>query len=87
MHDNGKRPDKTPARRPNFYAQFLPPEQQEALDEAANADDLGLEIAYLRVKARALMEDPDADPRLLIRTLEVLARLIPIDARMRLARR
>ena len=66
-------PWENPARRPNFYAQFLPPEQQEALAEAAGADGLGAEIAFLRVKARVLI-------------LEVLARLIRIDARMRYSR-
>ena len=68
-------PWENPARRPNFYAQFLPPEQQEALAEAAGADGLGAEIAFLRVKARVL-----------IRAMEVLARLIRIDARMRYSR-
>ena len=74
MHDNGKRPRKIPG---------LAPDQRKALAEAVTARDLRAEIAFLRLKARALMDDPDADPRVFIRAMEILIRLIRIDARMR----
>ena len=71
------------ARTHGFYSKSLTPEQQESLVEARKADILAEEIATLRVKLAALLDDPKVDPNLLLRAYWTLARIVRIDDNLR----
>ena len=72
------------ARKHGFYAKHLTPEQRDALAEARNADHLAEEIATVRVKIAALLDNPETDPALIFRAMWVLARMVRIEDRVRL---
>ncbi len=71
------------ARKHGFYAKNLTPEQQEALPEARKAYSLVEEVAIMRVKVKALMENPNTDPDLILRAMSVLVPMVRIDDRVR----
>ena len=71
------------ARTHGFYSKSLTQEQQESLVEARKADILAEEIATLRVKLAALLDDPKVDPNLLLRAYWTLARIVRIDDNLR----
>ena len=57
----GASPGNQNARKHGFYSKSLTPEQQEAIVEARKADILTEEIAFMRVKVQALVDDPNHD--------------------------
>ncbi len=71
------------ARKHGFYSNRIPAHLQEAFEEARRTDLLDEEIALLRVKIVALMEEPQGDTRLLLYAMWTLARLLRIDDRVR----
>ncbi len=73
----------TPRKKPGIYARFFTPEQQDALAEARQADLLAEEIATLRVKIAALLDNPSADPNLILRAMLSLARKVRNKERAR----
>ena len=90
QHDNTSTPradangkGKPPRKKPGIYARSFTPEQQDALAEARQADLLAEEIATLRVKIAALLENPSADPNLILRAMLALARKVRNKERAR----
>ena len=73
----------TPPKKPGIYARFFTPEQQDALAEARQADLLDEEITTLRVKIAALLDNPGADPNLVLRAMLSLARKVRNKERAR----
>ena len=73
----------TPPKKPGIYARFFTPQQQDALAEAKQADLLAEEIATLRVKIAALLDNPSADPNLILRAMLSLARKVRNKERAR----
>ena len=73
----------TPPRKQSIYARSFTPEQQDALAEARQADLLAEEIATLRVKIAALLDNPSTDPNLILRAMLALARKVRNKERAR----
>ena len=80
----GAPPGNQNALKHGFYAKRLTPEQRDALAEARNADHLVEEIATMRVKIDALLDQPDPDYKLIFNAMWVLARMVRIEHRVRL---
>ena len=59
---SGGQPGNQNARKHGFYSKSLTPEQQETIVEARKADILTEEIAFMRVKVQALVDDPTTTP-------------------------
>ena len=77
----GGQPGNQNARKHGFYSKQFTPEQIEQLEAADDLRDLGPEIALMRVKLNALLDDPDVSHELLIRAVNSLARLMSIQRR------
>ena len=75
--------ENPPRKKPGIYAKSFTPEQQDALAEARQADLLAEEIATLRVKIAALLDNPSADPNLILRAMLALARKVRNKERAR----
>ena len=73
----------TPRKKPGIYARSFTPEQLDALAEAKQADLLAEEITTLRVKIAALLDNPSADPNLILRAMLALARKVRNKERAR----
>ena len=80
---SGGQPGNQNARKHGFYSKSLTPEQQEALVEARKADLLTEEIAFMRVKVQALVDDPNHDTDQVFRGIGLLARILRIDDNLR----
>ena len=76
---SGGQPGNQNARKHGFYSKSLTPEQQEAIVEARKADILTEEIAFMRVKVQALVDDPNHDIDQVFRGIGLLARIVRID--------
>ena len=77
----GGQPGNQNARKHGLYSKQLPPEQLQQFDDALAVRDLGPEIAIVRVRLNELLNDPEASPDLINRTLTVLGRLMNIQRR------
>ena len=80
---SGGQPGNQNARKHGFYSKSLTPEQQEAIVEARKADILTEEIAFMRVKVQALVNDPNHDTDQVFRGIGLLARIVRIDDNLR----
>ena len=80
---SGGQPGNQNARKHGFYSKSLTPEQQEAIVEARKADILTEEIAFMRVKVQALVDDPNHDTDQVFRGIGLLARIVRIDDNLR----
>ena len=80
---SGGQPGNQNARKHGFYSKSLTPEQQEAIVEARKADILTEEIAFMRVKVQALVDDPNHDIDQVFRGIGLLARIVRIDDNLR----
>ena len=80
---SGGQPGNQNARKHGFYSKSLTPEQQETIVEARKADILTEEIAFMRVKVQALVDDPNHDTDQLFRGIWLLARIVRIDDNLR----
>ena len=72
-----------PRKKNGFYAKSFAPDQLDALAEARQADLLAEEIATLRVKIAAFLDNPGTDPNLILRAMLALARKVRIKERAR----
>ena len=80
---SGGQPGNQNARKHGFYSKSLTPEQQETIVEARKADILTEEIAFMRVKVQALVDDPNHDTDQVFRGIGLLARIVRIDDNLR----
>ena len=71
------------ARTHGLYSRRLTPEQQEVYENARRAYALVEEVALLRVRLHELQADPNSDPKLILQTMTVLARMARADDRIR----
>ena len=71
------------ARTHGLYSRRLTPEQQEVYENARRAYALVEEVALLRVRLHELQADPSSDPKLILQTMTVLARMARADDRIR----
>ena len=78
---SGGQPGNQNARKHGLYSKHLPPEQLQQFDNALAIRDLAPEIAIVRVRLNGLLNDPEASPDLINRTLSVLGRLMNIQRR------
>ena len=78
---SGGQPGNQNARKHGLYSKHLPPEQLQQFDDALDIRDLAPEIAIVRVRLNGLLNDPEASPDLINRTLSVLGRLMNIQRR------
>ena len=78
---SGGQPGNQNARKHGFYSKHFTPDQAKQLEAADDLRDLGPEIALLRVKLNALLDDPDVSTELLLRAVNSLARLMSIQRR------
>ena len=78
---SGGQPGNQNARKHGLYSKHLPPEQLQQFDDALAVRDLAPEIAIARVRLNGLLNDPEASPDLINRTLSVLGRLMNIQRR------
>ncbi len=79
----GAPPGNRNARKHGFYSKSLTPEQQARFELARHADLLAEEIATLRVKIAALVDNPRTDPNLILRAMLSLARMVSTEERLR----
>lgn len=87
--DNKKPQDRSPggqpgnqnARKHGLYSKHLPPEQLKQYNEARQIYDLSTEIAMVRLRINALLQDPEASQDTINKTLKVLGSLISIQLR------
>ena len=77
----GGQPGNQNARKHGFYSRHFTPEQAKQLEGVDYHKGLDPEIALLRVKLDALLDDPEVSSELLIRAINSLARLIAIQRR------
>ena len=78
---SGGQPGNQNARKHGFYSKHFTPDQLKQLEDADDLRDLGPEIALLRVKLNALLDDPEVSIELLLRAVNSLARLMAIQRR------
>ena len=78
---SGGQPGNQNARKHGYYSKHFTPEQMKQLEEINYHKGLDPEIALLRVRLNALIEDPEADPDLILKNLQVLGRLVNIQRR------
>ena len=78
---SGGQPGNQNARKHGFYSNHFTPDQLKQLEDADDLRDLGPEIALLRVKLNALLDDPEVSTELLLRAVNSLARLMAIQRR------
>ena len=78
---SGGQPGNQNARKHGFYSKHFTPDQLKQLEDADDLRDLGPEIALLRVKLNALLDDPEVSTELLLRAVNSLARLMAIQRR------
>ena len=78
---SGGQPGNQNARKHGLYSKHLHPEQLQQFDDALAVRDLAPEIAIARVRLNGLLNDPEASPDLINRTLSVLGRLMNIQRR------
>ena len=78
---SGGQPGNQNARKHGFYSKHFTPDQAKQLEDADDLRDLGPEIALLRVKLNALLDDPEVSTELLLRAVNSLARLMAIQRR------
>ena len=77
----GAQPGNQNARKHGLYSKHLPAQQFEEYSSSLTVRDLAPEIAILRVRLNSLLNDPEASPDLINRTLTVLGRLMNIQRR------
>ena len=77
----GAQPGNQNARKHGLYSKHLPAQQLEEYSSSLTVRDLAPEIAILRVRLNSLLNDPEASPDLINRTLSVLGRLMNIQRR------
>jgi hypothetical protein len=83
-------PERTEAARPaprkvsvrNFYADGLTEAEQVALAEAAEVENLGDEIAVLRVRLKTALKDHPEDYALLVRGVGMLTKAVATQYRL-----
>ncbi len=80
---SGGQPGNQNARKHGFYSRRLSPREQADLEEATGMDLLDEEMAVLRVKIGALVENPNVDLKLLLSAFQTLGRMLRIDDRVR----
>ena len=78
---SGGQPGNQNARKHDFYSRHFTPDQAKQLEDADDLRDLGPEIALLRVKLNALLDDPEVSTELLLRAVNSHARLMAIQRR------
>ena len=78
---SGGQPGNQNARKHGFYSKHFTLDQAKQLEDADDLRDLGPEIALLRVKLNALLDDPEVSTELLLRAVNSLARLMAIQRR------
>ena len=78
---SGGQPGNQNARKHGFYSRHFTPDQAKQLEDAGDLRDLGPEIALLRVKLNALLDDPEVSTELLLRAVNSHARLMAIQRR------
>ncbi len=69
------------ARKHGLHSKHLPAQRLEEYNNALAVRDLAPEIAIVRVRLNGLLNDPEASPDLINRTLSVLGRLMNIQRR------
>ncbi len=79
----GGQPGNQNAWKHGLYERAFPPEQRPTLPDLKGVDLLHLEIAVLRLKLDELLAAPQPDMKLILRTMEVMAKLLRIDDRVR----
>ena len=77
----GAQPGNQNARKHGLYSKHLPAQQLEEYSSSLTVRDLAPEIAILRVRLNGLLNDPEASPDLINRTLSVLGKLMNIQRR------
>ena len=77
----GGQPGNQNARKHGYYSKHFTPEQMDQLEEIDYHKGLDPEIALLRVKLNALLEDPKTSSDLILRTVHALARLVSAQRR------
>ncbi|MBI3953941.1 MAG: hypothetical protein HY330_05455, partial [Chloroflexi bacterium] len=75
-------PGNQNARQHGFYSRFLSPDDQLALEEAAQLRDLLPELALMRVKLQWLANRPDCSPQLIVQAIRTVARLLDVHRRL-----
>ena len=78
---SGGQPGNQNARKHGYYSKHFTPEQMNELEEINYHKGLDPEIALLRVRLNALLKDPEADPDLILKNIQVLGRLVNIQRR------
>ncbi|MDE2802911.1 MAG: hypothetical protein OXK21_08520, partial [Chloroflexota bacterium] len=73
---SGGQPGNQNARKHGFYAKFLTPEEQQDLQEAMELRGPAPEVAVLRVRLRALLNNPNAKQEHIISIVNSIGRLI-----------
>ncbi len=74
--NSGGQPGNQNARKHGFYAKYLTPEEQQDLQEAMEIRGLAPEVGVLRVRLRALLNNPDAKPEHIISTVNSICRIM-----------
>ena len=76
---SGGQPGNQNARKHGFYSKRMTREQRREFKKALKLTDMSNEIALMRVKLNTLLNDPDAPPDLIHKTINSLAKLAGIQ--------
>ena len=79
----GGQPGNQNARKHGFYSKRMSPEQLKEFKAALQIQDMSHEIALLRIRLNALLNDPDASPELIYKTISSISKLSAIEQRDR----
>ena len=77
----GAPPGNQNARKHGLYSKFLTPAQAEKYEHALEIKDLTREIAIVRLKFDALLDDPEASSDDVLKTVSILSKLITTQRR------
>ncbi len=67
------------ARKHGFYSKRMSPEQLREFKAALKISDMSHEIALLRIRLKSLLNDPDASPDLIHKTVNSITKLTGIQ--------
>ena len=77
----GGQPGNQNARKHGLYSKHLTPEEEKHLEGIDEHTGLEPEIALLRLRLNAMLEDPAVSTETLLRTVHTIARLMAIQRR------
>ena len=77
----GGQPGNRNARKHGFYSKHFTLDQMKQLEEVDYHKGLDPEIALLRVKLNAMLDNPETSPELILKTVNALTKLISVQRR------